>query len=393
MHILYYDWDEFNGSDARDAMKRLGHEVDVIKSGRDRFKCTEDVELRFRQEVTRAKELQEKYDAVFSFNYFPFISDLCNYYGIRYVSWVFDSPHYPLYSVNILNPCNRVYVFDKRIAKEHAENGITTIGYSPLGVNENRLKKFCDALDAETDGRIVYQHDVSFVGSLYDNEFNFYDQIQGLPPELRLYWDDLIIRQERVYGKDLFSEKSQTDGKMLDELMHYVEFENSGSYNLDYRRVLLDFLRKKVTINERKNILRELGSRFDTVMYTNPDAPWIDGVPNLGIADYNERMPRVFRRSKININITMRSILSGIPLRVMDVLAAGGFLLTSYTPEIEEYFTDGVDLAIARTPEEMIEKTAYYLEHEDERKEIAVNGQRKVFERFSYTGLLPGILG
>ncbi len=76
----------------------------------------------------------------------------------------------------------------------------------------------------------------------------------------------------------------------------------------------------------------------------------------------------------------------------MDVLAAGGFLLTSYTPEIDEYFTDGEDLAIARTPEEMIQKTAYYLEHEEERKEIAMNGQKKVFEKFSYMKLLPGII-
>ena len=76
----------------------------------------------------------------------------------------------------------------------------------------------------------------------------------------------------------------------------------------------------------------------------------------------------------------------------MDVLAAGGFLVTTTSPEIEEYFIDGVDLAIAHTPEEMIVKTAYYLEHEDERKEIALSGQKKVFENFAYTKLLPRVL-
>ena len=33
MHILYYDWDEFNGEDCRDAMVRLGHQVDTIRLG------------------------------------------------------------------------------------------------------------------------------------------------------------------------------------------------------------------------------------------------------------------------------------------------------------------------------------------------------------------------
>jgi spore maturation protein CgeB len=103
-------------------------------------------------------------------------------------------------------------------------------------------------------------------------------------------------------------------------------------------------------------------------------------------------MPRVFHRSRINLNITLRSILSGVPLRVMDVMAAGGFLLTSYTEEIAEYFTDGVELAIATTPEEMVEKAAYYLEHEEERQQIALMGQKKVREKFAYTRLLEEML-
>lgn len=76
----------------------------------------------------------------------------------------------------------------------------------------------------------------------------------------------------------------------------------------------------------------------------------------------------------------------------MDVLAAGGFLITNYQEEIAEYFVDGQDLVMAYTPEDMVEKTAYYLEHDEERKAIALNGQKKVMENFAYTKLLPEIL-
>ena len=172
-----------------------------------------------------------------------------------------------------------------------------------------------------------------------------------------------------------------------------MNFEDTGRFRINYDKVILDILRKKVTILERRRILEELGKRFDTAIYTTPDAKDIPGVRNMGFADYMGTMPRVFNRSRININITMRCITSGIPLRVLDVLGAGGFLLTSSNPEIEERFTDGVDLSIARTPEEMIEKAAYYLEHEDERREIAINGQRKVFEEFSYGRILPRVMG
>ena len=290
------------------------------------------------------------------------------------------------------NEVNRVYIFDKSLYSEMRAKGYKTVRYSPLGVNAQRLSDLCKSLDEETDGRIIYEHDVSFVGSLYDNEYNFYDQVDRIPVELKGYIDSVIRAQEDVFGVDFFTDKSIIGQDIIDELRKYITFENTGKYDLDYDNILLDMLRKKVTVNERKRILTEMGKKFDTVLYTNPGAKPVPGVPNLGRVDYLKRMPRVFHRSKVNLNITLRSIRSGVSLRVIDVLGAGGFLITNYQEEIAQYFDDGIDLVIAHTPDEMIQKTAYYLDHEDERKVIAKNGQKKVFEQFSYTKLLPYIL-
>ena len=191
---------------------------------------------------------------------------------------------------------------------------------------------------------------------------------------------------------DMFTEPSIVSAEHIKELREYIKFEDTGKYEIDYDNVILDILRKKVTVNERHEILRKMGKCFDTVLYTMPGAKSIEGVCNLGVVGYMDKMPRVFHRSKINLNITLRSILSGVPLRVLDILAAGGFLITNYQEEIAEYFVDGEDLVIAYTPEDMLEKTAYYLEHEDERKQIAVGGQKKVMQNFAYTNLLPEIL-
>ena len=393
MRILYYDGDEFNGEDARDAMRRLGHSVDTIKLNLSGFELTPEIETAFKKSFEKTNEDGSRfYDLVYSFDYYPNLSEVCQKYGMPYVSWVFDCPHYTLDSHTTGNFVNHIFVFDKVLYAAMRNKGIDTVNYSPLGVNDLRLSRFCNELDSETDGNIVYQHEVCFLGSLYDNEYNFYDQVKYLPPDLKEYTDLVIKAQERIFGHDLFTdEKAFTDAHVAN-LRKYIKFENTGKYEINYDNVIRDILRKKVTVNERRNILTEMGKRFDTVVYTNPDARPIPGVCNLGIADYTTKMPRVFRKSKINLNITLRCITSGVSLRVLDVLAAGGFLLTSYTPEIAEYFTDGTDLAIARTPEEMIEKAAYYLEHEDERKEIAINGQRKVFEEFSYRKLLPNLL-
>ncbi len=393
MRILYYDWDEFNGEDCRDAMVRLGHEVETIKMDLSSFDLTPEIERQFKARFDRKDETGKgHFDLVYSFDFYPNISEVCQKYDMPYVSWVFDCPHYTLDSHTNTNSVNHIYVFDRELYQLMRSRGVDTINYSPLGVNDQRLSALCEKLDAETDGRVSYQHDVCFLGSLYDNEFNFYDQVHYLPPELKQYIDIVIQAQERIYGHDLFTDEKAVTDDHIKRLGEYIRFENTGKYEINYDDVIRDILRKKVTVNERRNILTQMGQHFDTVMYTNPDAKPIPGVANLGIADYTNKMPLVFHRSKVNLNISLRCITSGISLRVMDVLAAGGFLVTTASPEIEECFTDGVDLAIAHTPEEMMAKTAYYLEHEDERKEIALNGQKKVFDNFTYTKLLPKVL-
>ena len=393
MRILYYDWDEFNGEDCRDAMKRLGHQVDVFKLNMNGFDLTPEIEGKIKELVTKTDEAGKRcYDLLYSFDFFPNISEACQKYDIPYVSWVFDCPHYTLDSHVTNNPVNRIFVFDKVLYQNMVNKGVKTINYSPLGVNEKRLGELCQKLDKETGGEIAYEHDVSFLGNLYDNEYNFYDQVNYLPPLLKGYTDAVIKAQERVFGADFFTEEEIYPYEKVKELRKYIQFEQTGKYEIDYDGVMLDILRKKVTVNERRNILTEMGKRFNTVLYTSPGTKPIEGVCDLGLASYNEKMPRVFHRSKVNLNITLRSILSGVSLRVIDILAAGGFLITNYQAEIAEYFEDGVDLVMAYTPEDMIQKTAYYLQHEDERKEIALNGQKKVFKNFAYTKLLQDIL-
>lgn len=393
MRILYYYWDEFNGEDCQDALTRLGHEVHVVNAPSSSYVLTPEMESRLEFLLPQEEDGKRYYDMVYTFDYYPGVSEMCQRFGMPYVSWVFDCPHYSLDSPTVKNPVNRIFVFDRSLYNEMLGKGIETVRYSPLGVNSERLSDFCNELDKETDGEIIYWHDVCFLGNLYDNEFNFYDQVGYLPDTLRGYVDGVITAQERFFGMDLFSDRSVISKECIEDLRKYITFEDKGNFALDYDRVLLDILRKKVTVNERRNILTEMGKRFDTVLYTTPGARPIENVANLGMAHYITKMPAVFRRSKINLNITLRSILSGIPLRVLDIMAAGGFLLTSYNPEIANFFEDGEDLALATTPEEMVEKTAYYLEHEDERKAIARAGQQKVLEQFDYLKLLPVVLG
>lgn len=58
--------------------------------------------------------------------------------------------------------------------------------------------------------------------------------------------------------------------------------------------------------------------------------------------------------------------------------------MTNYQPELIEYFTIGEDLETYTSIDELIDKCAYYLSHEDERRQIAHNGYKKVKEHHTY---------
>jgi len=74
------------------------------------------------------------------------------------------------------------------------------------------------------------------------------------------------------------------------------------------------------------------------------------------------------------------------------VLGSKGFLLTNYQAEIPYYFTEGEDLVCFDGVEDLREKVAYYLEHEDERMRIAENGYRKVKMYHTYINRIDEML-
>ena len=123
---------------------------------------------------------------------------------------------------------------------------------------------------------------------------------------------------------------------------------------------------------DRIRTLTSVASKHPLRLYTlNRDfsAP---GIENMGSVDYDHEMPYVFHHSKINLNITLKSIKSGIPLRAIDIMSAGGFLLTNFQADFLDYLND------------LYEKIAYYLSHEEERRQIAQNGRKKVREFHSF---------
>ena len=140
-------------------------------------------------------------------------------------------------------------------------------------------------------------------------------------------------------------------------------------------------LNAEITARDREKLLEVAANEGNVNLYSESQYSRIQNnkkITYTGIIDYEKGMPAVFRGSKINLNITLRSITSGIPLRALDIMGAGGFLMSNYQAELSEYFIDGKDMVLFDSPEDMQWKIRYYLKHDDERQQIAKNGFEKV---------------
>lgn len=139
----------------------------------------------------------------------------------------------------------------------------------------------------------------------------------------------------------------------------------------------------EVTRRERLLLLSLLGNRFDTRLYSFHESTILKRVKCFPPVDYLTEMPKVFACSKINLNPVLRCIQSGIPLRALDVMGTGGFLLSSWQSELAEYFEQEREMVLYESMEDAVEKAAFYLKYEELRRQIALRGKRKVLEQYT----------
>lgn len=392
MHILMYRWKAYNYRDIEQTFLLLGHTVDNIEQELGSY----DVSPEF-ERVIEEKIRGTHYDMVFTVNYFPLISNVCERTGVKYISWTCDNPLISMYHESVFHACNYIFTFDKTNYLEFRGMGVKHIWYLPLAVDTERMDALLGAPEeagrwkaAQDPEMRKYRGDVAFVGSLYER--NSYDKIKNrLPEYLRGYFDAVMEAQLNISGANIVEPMLTTN--ILEQLQEYFQLEKSeGSFSdlgLIFQTTVLGF---KIAEIERRRALIELSKHYKVNVYSNSDVSDLLQIQYCGSVDYWSEMPKVFRMSKINLNFTIPNIKSGIPLRIWDVLGCGGFLLTNYQAEIPYYFKEGEDLVCFDGLEDLCEKVGYYLEHEEERKRIAWNGYRKVREKHSYIERIRTIL-
>ena len=111
-----------------------------------------------------------------------------------------------------------------------------------------------------------------------------------------------------------------------------------------------------------------------------------------GLISEKEKV-KLYKRTKINLNlsgVTEKTRLTGkfgihrrskqFKINLFEIAFCGGFVLSEYVPGIENLFEIGKEIDVFSDKHELLEKVKYYLEHEEERENIARKGREKVYK-------------
>jgi len=378
MNILVYRYNSICEDAVIRGLKELGHTV-------------HEVTLEIENKSPSGKEILdavttgiEKIDAdiIFSINYYPALSEIARVYKLLYYSWIVDAPVLELYSKTIKNRCNRVFIFDSELYKEISVYNPYNIFYLPLAADcdfyQNAIRS-ASLADVEK-----YTHNISFVGSLY-TEKCLYDKVKNLSSKISGYLHGIMKAQEKIYGY-YFVEELLNDRVINEFKEHYSGFYTAfdGDFLTDKRILAQFYMGNKITAMERMDTFKKLSEKFQIDIYTASDTNEIPKLRNHGTIMTHTQMPIVFNKSTINLNPTSKPIRSGIPLRIFDLLACGGFVLSNYQSDLLNDFVPGEELDIYSSLEELEEKIEYYLAHADICREIAYNGYEKVKKHHTY---------
>lgn len=370
MRVLLYDIGAFVQKDLIYYLEKRGCICRNLQ-----YKLYNNLQDAFFEKKFEEKLLQDTYDFVISMSFTPIVAKICNKHNIKYISWVYDSPldtdslEFYCYSTNY------IFLFDRIEVERIAKLGNINVFHLPLAVNFDRIHN----VPISPEDRLAYSADVSFVGSFYHNPLKAIMEHVG--EYEKGYIDALLETQLKVYGYNFIEEM------VTEELTRRINIQltacNAGQEPLKQRGIIFA-IQRHITHIERLVLCNMLGRTHQMAYYSTEQPEQLAHLHYYGTAKYFTEMPKIFKLSKLNLNPTLRSIQSGIPLRALDILGCGGVLFSNYQPELAEYFEDGVDVIMYESVEDALEKADYYIKNDQLRQEIARRGHQKAYEKFSY---------
>lgn len=383
MKVLFYNSKKIGELNILWGFIELG--IDITRS-----ELVVDLDIIDENQVDTVSSESVNYDFVITRNFSVNVAEGCHISHTPYISWCYDSPVKSLYCKEALYKTNYVFVFDKMHLKRLKSMSLTNVYYQPLAANILKASKV-----SITDQDIIfYDRDVSFVGSMYNK--GYYEAFKETLTQSQIEDCERLFERHLCKwdkGQYIFNELSDDTVKAL---YHAMSKENRELYSFSDRYLIeLLVLVIELTSRERISFINASSKYFKTIVHTHEPEKASDIVHAIvrpPVDELSDELYKIYASARININLTMRSIETGVPQRVFDIMSVGGCVFTNYQEEAEELFEPDKEIVLFKTFDEFREKADFYIKHDKERLELGARAYLKVKEKYNYASSIKNIL-
>lgn len=334
---------------------------------------------------------------LFSINFSPELALLASHEGLQYISWTIDPlpvSRLQLFPGSDSGLC-RIFVHDRELIKSFEQLGIARshITYLPLATSERR--------QAVRDPGVLQNHrcDISFVGqSLIAEKMSACGSVAQL---LRNYPDkfgnrDVVgaleelnnfCKQLAVQDADAVGSFPVTRDSLIEVLPAWFARGLDSGIDQLARAHNLDWLAGWVAHESRRYRIEKIlehASRCGWRVKVYGDEGWrsIAGDAYCEFAEHYETLNAIYSASRVNLDLPRTYQRTVVTLRVFDVLACGGFLLTEFSEALSELCEPGQHLEYYHSTPHLIKRIEDALALPEDRLEaIATKGRAHVLSQ------------
>lgn len=209
------------------------------------------------------------------------------------------------------------------------------------------------------------------------------DTIANLNSKLITIWGDLEAEEQRYLAKAIepFCYKMiGTANKEVVESLGYTYLhvpKNPQIFNNPDKKRIFDIVFSGsygYGREERQSVLKYLLDNQINLIHGGSE-----GRDHFSTEDYADR----YKRAKISLSFSRARGMNVVNARPFEVMLCGSLLLEQESPELAKLYTPYTHYVPWTDEVDLLKKVRYYLENEEERKTIALAGQKRTEELYS----------
>ena len=354
LRVLVFDSGYHLQGECRDALRALGHHVDVL-----------NVRLDGAPQVVRAileALVRCRPDMVLCINHLGFddsgtVGGLLAGLEVPVACWYVDSPFFVLQGEAMpAAAVTTVFSWERTLLPTLRQLGAEDVHYLPLG---------CD-LDKFAQPAAEARYPVSFVGNSMQKPGEKWTRgLRGPQRNWAEGWRQKLAQDRSSLVEEALALHHAQPASGVWDALAAATYSATGAYRAELLRALLP-----------QGGLHVFGDAFWPQVLRGPRLHPLVG--------YGAPLARVYAQSAVNINATSLQMPTAVNQRVFDVPAAGGFLLTDAQEDVDLHFDAGTEAVSFTCAAHLAELAGHYGARPQARAQIVARARARIEREHTY---------